>query len=144
MLFCGFLLTAYAEDDTTKSGFDKKWLEKGCSSVVVCESDGKVTEEQDKAAARTVYWFGGFLAGINSMCITNESNDCAPLTYPPEEWADTSTVAMLVLQFIKSHPDIPDDTPASRIMMAFYYICHPRATERQKLLGQNMIKRLIK
>jgi hypothetical protein len=127
--------------ETTTRVYTREWLEKGCISIMVLDKDrDNWTKEQEKIGLHVSSWLNGFLVGVNAMCLAGEEK--LELTFPPDDWLDSRVLAPKIVAFCKQHDRIPGDAYAREVMVAWYYLSHPKANAQERIIGEQLLRKL--
>ena len=130
--------------------YTSAWLKAGCVASIVVENDREnYTADQHRIFSRVLMWTNGFMQGANSMCLADAGEGkskgaSSKLTFPPDKWLSFSKLAPEILEFMRANPEIADSVAAREVMMAFYYLNHPDASAREKILGGNLLRDITK
>jgi hypothetical protein len=140
-------LTAGASQRLQAAGsYDAGWLETGCIAILVAEKDPEsFTKKQEEAAREMICWLNGFMCGANAMVYADEDfrdRKIPPLVFIPDDWLDARNLAPQILEFIRKNK-VSQSAKAREVMMVWYYLSHPKATDSHKSLARSLIETML-
>lgn len=140
MVFLAFLVTtsiSFSQAAQPKV-FSKKWLEDGCSQLVLLTSSdsGKSDAAGLQSAQEVAALITGYLNGVKSV---GAMTDQPPkMSQVPDRWLKLEYSAPRLLSFLRCGY-IPEKTPAQIIIAAWYLTDHPSSTDTEKAVAWRLL-----